>query len=136
MHERATYDTGGGHPEIEDLAALLDGKLSAEEAASLRAHLARCEPCLALLAETASFLGGDTEAADVEDVEDEKAVEPEAPPLPFKPRELPRPRRQRSRRWAPAAAAVAALAVATVLFRQQHGPPQVEVARLVASLAG
>jgi len=139
MHERVIYDTGGtGHPELEELAALLDGKLSAEEEASLRAHLAHCEPCLALLAETASFLRSD----EVEDAETgaTESAEPEATPLPWKPREVPRPRPPRprkSRRWAAVAAAVAALTVATVAYqRERLGPPRVDVARLLTSLAG
>jgi len=149
MHERATYDTGGaGHPEIEDLAALHDGALSAEEAQSLRAHLARCEPCLALFAETASFLATDTEAAEVADVEIAQRTEPEATPLPFRPRAEPQPsvlqppRRRSPRRAALAAitAAVAAAAASVIfgpaVYQALLGPPKVEVASLLTSLAG
>jgi hypothetical protein len=143
MQERATYDTGGaGHPELEDLAALHDGKLSEEEALSLRAHLARCEPCLALFAETASFLADDAHAADTAEAVDVESAATEATPLPFRPREVPQPqpRRRRSPRRA-ALASIAAAAVAavlgTVVYREVLlGPPQVEVARLLTSLAG
>jgi len=149
MHERAIYPSGGqsggaGHLDLEDLAALIDGPLPPEEAASARAHLARCEPCLALFAETASFLRDDREAEGIDHVEVAAvAAQPAAAasPLPFTPREEPRPlaplRRPRRRRWAAVAAAAAVLAAATLLYQHRElGRPQVDVARLLASLAG
>ncbi|HEY8020836.1 MAG TPA: zf-HC2 domain-containing protein [Thermoanaerobaculia bacterium] len=142
MQERATYDAGGaGHPELEELAALHDGKLSAEEAQSLRAHFARCEPCLALFAETASFLADDEHAADAAEIPDLEIAAAAAIPLPFRPREVPQPqpRMRRAPRRVALATAVAAAVVAvfgTVIYQQIFGPPQVEVARLLTSLAG
>ncbi len=145
MQERATYSNGEtGHPEIEALAALLDGMLPAEEAASLRTHLARCEPCVALLAETANFLRVDLEAEDADEEEEEEDVfeqtAAEAAPLPFEPRVETPIARPRPRRWAAlvaaAASVAAALALATTVYHRQLGPPQVEIARLLMSLAG
>jgi len=146
MHERAIYPSdgqsgGAGHLDLEDLAALIDGTLPPEEAASARAHLARCEPCLALFAETASFLREDADAEEVGDVAAAEEPAAAASPLPFTPREEPRPlaplRRPRRRRWAAVAAAAAVLAAATLLYQHRElGRPQVDVARLLASLAG
>jgi hypothetical protein len=44
------------HPELEELAALIDGRLSAERAARVRAHLASCEECREVFFETVDFV--------------------------------------------------------------------------------
>lgn len=88
-------------PDLEDLAALLDGKLTARERARVTEHVAGCESCYEIFAGTAHIL---------EDSRDEQLV-PAAPRRPFE-----RPRVARAPRpqvwWA--AAALAAMLAATV----------------------
>jgi hypothetical protein len=94
-------------PELEDLAAFLDGKLTAEERARITEHLASCESCYEVFAGTARFLA---------DTRDQQSLplsyRPPAPQRPFdRRRESWAPR---TRRWWAGAAAVAALMAATV----------------------
>src|SRR5689334_20995780 len=49
-------DKSAGHPDLEGLAALIDGRLSAERAARVRAHLATCEECREVFFETVDFV--------------------------------------------------------------------------------
>ena len=42
------------HPELETLAAFVDGRLSGAERASVVEHLASCDDCLEVVAETAA----------------------------------------------------------------------------------
>jgi hypothetical protein len=46
-----TMNGNGSHPDIESLGRLVDGRAEPQEAAGLRAHLARCRGCMALYAE-------------------------------------------------------------------------------------
>lgn len=56
MSEQLQAVTGGpgrpGHPELEELAALIDGRCRAAEAARIRAHLASCAECYEVFSET------------------------------------------------------------------------------------
>lgn len=64
----------GSHPTDEDLAAYIDGKLSKTERERTTAHLASCEDCYALYAETAHFLIDSSPATSEDAVFDEKIV--------------------------------------------------------------
>jgi anti-sigma factor RsiW len=60
MSEQRQTVAGGpgtpGHPEIEELAALIDGMCGTSEASRLRAHLASCSECYEVFAETLHLL--------------------------------------------------------------------------------
>jgi anti-sigma factor RsiW len=43
------------HPEAERLAALIDGRLTADEAASVRQHVADCPDCFDVVSGTLEF---------------------------------------------------------------------------------
>src|SRR5260370_30538745 len=84
-------------PDLEDIAALLDGKLTARERARLTEHLAGCESCYEIFAGAAHILDDSREE-----------LQPAATPHPF---ERPRQARAlRPRAWWAAAAPAAALA--------------------------
>jgi hypothetical protein len=46
----------GEHPELEELAALIDGRLSEDAAAQVRIHLASCAECREVFFETVDFV--------------------------------------------------------------------------------
>jgi anti-sigma factor RsiW len=48
--------TGGEHPADEVIAGYLDARLNAEECRVVETHLATCEPCRLLVAESARML--------------------------------------------------------------------------------
>ncbi|HVF60883.1 MAG TPA: zf-HC2 domain-containing protein [Thermoanaerobaculia bacterium] len=117
------YDEVGGsgsaHPELEEIAAYLDGRLSAAERRGITAHLSVCTECLELFTETAHAL------------EETSAGTAGGEVVPFD-----RPLRS-PRRWLPVAAAAAALLAAGLAgYRLLLAPPSVEVAELVEPLAG
>ena len=122
MRELKYDDVGGpgsAHPELEEIAAYLDGRLSAAERRGITAHLSVCTECLELFTETARAL------------EETSAGTAGGEVVPFD-----RPLRS-PRRWLPAAAAAAALLVAVGLTGYSRIAPQtVEVAELVEPLAG
>jgi len=47
------------HPELEELAALIDGRLSEDAAATLRSHLGSCAECREVFFETVDFVRGE-----------------------------------------------------------------------------
>lgn len=60
MRELKYEVVGGGssgHPELEEIAAYLDGRLSRSERAGITRHLSVCDECLELFAETKHNLG-------------------------------------------------------------------------------
>lgn len=60
MSEHATT---GQHPEVEEIAALLDGRLEGEERGRLISHLADCGDCYEIFAETSRFPGEEAAAS-------------------------------------------------------------------------
>lgn len=110
-----------GHPELEEMAALIDGRLSEERAASLRSHLASCAECREVFFETVDFVLG------------EEAQGREAALLPFD-----RPRQ--TRRWkSRVAVALPAAAVLTLslglVYTNFIAAPSVAWAKLARDLS-
>lgn len=111
----AETPTGTGCPDLEDLAAFLDGTLAPERRASMIEHLASCESCFEIFAGAARFQA--EEPQEVAELEPQQTPEGGAGVLdksraarPFEPR-----RSVRSRPWRRgAAAAIAALLVAGI----------------------
>jgi hypothetical protein len=112
-----------GCPELEELAAFLDGKLTAEERTRLTEHLASCESCYRIFAGTARFLEESREDGQEQPSQPllllpEDSWQEQSPSSASKPQAPPRlerrrqPRASRSRGWW-AGAAVAALLIAT-----------------------
>ncbi len=101
------------HPELEELAAFLDGKLPEKDRARAVEHLADCEECYEIFAGAARFQ------------EDSKVDEPEGDSVvPF-----PSP----IRRWLPlAAAALLAVAVGVPVYRAFMAPPDMAVGEIAA----
>lgn len=122
MRELKYHDVGGpgsAHPELEEIAAYLDGRLSAAERRGITAHLSVCTECLELFTETAHAL------------EETSAGTAGGEVVPFD-----RPRRS-PRRWLPAAAAAAALvALGFAGYRLLYAPPEMVVADLIEPLEG
>ena len=97
------------HPELEELAAFLDGKLPEEDRTRVEEHLADCEECYEIFAGAARFQ---------EDSRTDSVV-------PF-----PSP----VRRWLPlAAAALLAVAVGVPVYRAFMAPPDMAVTTLTAA---
>lgn len=112
MSEHATT---GQHPEVEEIAALLDGRLEGEERGRLIAHLADCGDCYEIFAETARF-PSEAEAASTAPAA--PTAEMETPVRPAESRRTGRILRPGSDRWrrpALVTAAVAAAAAATLV---------------------
>ena len=59
-------------PSLEDLAALVDGRSSDSERASLMRHLASCERCMEVYAETVRFVDSEEDDESVADFEAER----------------------------------------------------------------
>jgi hypothetical protein len=111
-------------PDLEDIAALLDGKLTARERARLTEHLAGCESCYETFAGTAHIL---------EDSRQEQLL-PAAPRHPFERPRAPRARQPRTWWAAAALAAMLAATVGLVVFLQGTrgaGPSTSELASLI-----
>lgn len=109
MSEHATT---GKHPEVEEIAALLDGRLEGVERGHLVAHLADCEDCYEIFAETARFLG---EEATAGTAPEEPAVETETPARPADGPGTGRVLRPDSDRWRRTALVTAAVAAAAAI---------------------
>src|SRR5436305_150330 len=89
-----------GHSDLEELAALVDGKLSRTDAARVRAHVDSCEECREVLTETLHLM----EELQSEEEEEEDGAAAYIVPFPFE---------ERRKAWPGwATAAVAALLVA------------------------
>ena len=114
-------------PSEEEIAAFLDGGLSAEERARITAHLAGCPGCYEVFAGVAHFLSEGGEAT---------PDDPAAQLIPYH-RNLQR-RAWRSARWRHAAAAAAAVIAAIVVpvYWWLTIPPPMLVADLAAPLIG
>lgn len=109
------------HPDLEDLAAFIDGRLDTEECARIRAHLGRCEECYETFVETVRF-------------ERELGAAAREQPIPF-----PSDRRRwEPRRWMPAAslaaAAVLLLAVGLPVYRSLTSPTALAPDEIIASV--
>lgn len=115
----SSHGSGGEHPELEELAALLDGRLPPEECARIRAHLVRCEDCRETYAEAVH-------------VQEELAETSRGEVLPFPFEKEQRRGNQRLAPWLAAAAAV--LIAAAGLYRNFVSPPKIVVADLVEPL--
>jgi putative zinc finger protein len=131
--------TDTGCPDLEDVAAFLDGTLPAERRAAMIEHLASCESCYELFAGAARFQAEELQQEAPHDVQQEAPREPQQTPQgdvgfakgradrPFEPPDRRRRGPQgvdpakgrgdrwpfRSRAWRGAAAAIAALLVAS-----------------------
>lgn len=108
------------HPDLEELAAFLDGTLPEEDRARVMEHLADCQECYEIFAGAARFQE-DSEAV---------AAEPERDSVvPFPPK-----RRSPVRRWLPlAAAALLAVALGVPVYRAFMTPPDMAVITLTAA---
>jgi hypothetical protein len=108
-----------GCPDLERLAAFVDGRLAGGERSALVAHLADCDACREIVAETARL-----------------ASEPAAPGE-ARGAVVPFPRAERRRAWlAGAAAAAVALAASGLwLLRPERDPTGVALAALAAEPA-
>lgn len=116
------------HVDLEDLAALIDGRLPASDCSRVRAHLADCEECYEVFADVVRFKEEEGEAGNEERGGETGRVKP----FPFDKakKDFPRP-------WL-AAAAAAALAAAMIggwLGYRQLTPPTFDVAHLTAPFA-
>jgi hypothetical protein len=111
-----------GHPELEELAALIDGRCRAAEAARIRAHLASCAECYEVFSETLHLQ---------EELRKDEEPAGDVAPFPFKTRRKVWPR------WAAAAVAAAVvLGVGLGLWRTMVRTPYLSAAQLAAPLAG
>jgi hypothetical protein len=101
-------------PTLEDIAAFLDGRLSAGERLRLTQHLADCRTCLEVLAGAADFLASEeASAAEEQEVAAGLETPPSSPPLPFR-RPHAAPASPWGKRLGYGLAAAAALAAAAV----------------------
>jgi hypothetical protein len=108
-----------GHPDLEDLAALADGRCQTAEAKRLRAHLTSCEECYEVFRDTLRL-----QEALAEDAAD--------PVIPF-----PTSEKKRSTPWwVGAVAALLVVAVGLGLWRMLGTSPAVSVESLAAQVVG
>jgi len=126
MSEQLQAVSGGpgrvGHPELEELAALIDGQCGAADANRLRAHLASCAECYEVFSETLHLQ---------EDLREEEAPGLGLDPFPFETRPKVWPH------WfSTAAAAAVVLGVGLGLWRTFGGTPDLSATRLTAPLVG
>lgn len=126
----SAWAISGGHPSIEEIAASIDGRLDDGERERLNVHLADCEDCYELFAETARFLRDEGWQAGIPD--DTTADEADSRVL------HPSFGRWRRSGWIAATLAAAAAGVAAVLVWSpardflRDAPPS--VAELTAEL--
>lgn len=119
------------HPELEDLAAYIEGKLSPAERDAITAHLAECDECFQVFSEAVRI--GQEE-------EDEAAAVPvpggDQVPLPFERRKtaVALPRLSAARWWPAAAAAVLVLGVGAAVYRSLVARPTISTPQIVTSL--
>jgi hypothetical protein len=114
------------HPELETIAAFLDGRLASAERAALEIHFADCGDCRELLGESAHALGATAEAATAPPAD---ALRVASPPVVRVPRR--RSWHLSARLALPLAAALAAAILAPWLLGRLRTPPP-----RVATLAG
>jgi hypothetical protein len=112
-----------GHPELEELAALIDGQCGAADAGRLRAHLASCGECYEVFSETLHLQ---------EDLREEEAPGLGLDPFPFETRPKVWPR------WVAtaAAAAVVLLGVGPGAWLMFGRTPDLSATGLAAPLVG
>jgi anti-sigma factor RsiW len=104
-----------GCPELEALAAFADGRLAGGERAAVVAHLADCDACRELVAETLALAADERPTAAGEEVASGGDV------VPFR-----KPKRAPRRRLLAGVAAAAAVVVAALLWLRSS-PPAAEV---------
>lgn len=104
-------------PPLEEIAALLDGRLEAQDRARIIQHLDECPDCYEVFVGAARFLEED--AASEQPLADKTAEKGKVVPLPLGSSTA-------VRRWLPlAAAAVLALAVGLPVYRAFLAPPRI-----------
>lgn len=109
------------HPELEILAAYVDGRLSSAERARVAAHLASCEDCFEVFAETVRLTAEGEALAPLKGAD--------SYPFPFR-------RMAPGWRWAAAVAAgLAVFAVGLTSYQAFVARPEISTARLVKPLA-
>jgi CHAT domain-containing protein len=101
-------DNAPHHPEARTMVAFIEGRLGADELASVTAHLRGCRDCRTVVTETAYF------------DEDERQRAPASPA----------PRRIRAAWWLAAAALFATIFIAVPLYRLRR--PATPIAQLIA----
>lgn len=107
----------GGHPSAETLASYIDGVLDPVEAERVTAHLADCEDCYAVYADSVRFL--------LEAGPEEGTV------VPFRPRPLSKPDR---RPWLQIAALLLVGLGTGAYFQLLHTPPELKTAEVAAPI--
>lgn len=124
------------HPDLESLSAFVDGRLAGAERTRMIEHLARCDDCFEVVAET-----GEVQEELEEELEEEKtslpggAFDPEPRTVPDNVVLHP----SAWKRWAPAASALAAALVLAVFGAWQMGwllGPDLSVDTLASRLEG
>ena len=128
-HGRGAFDAGP-HPSIEEIAALIDGRLKDAERDRIAGHLADCAECYEVFTDTVRF-----------QQEEAEADAPVVVPFSRRKKRMSSPfgDRQRLGRVARQAAAVAAVllvAVGGAWIYQRSQTPEMIVADLVAPLKG
>lgn len=117
MDSRKPHDSSRRHParcpDELTLASLADGRLEASEAAPVRAHLAECETCVALVADLVRLRELETPAPPGRLVRQAKAMAAPAP----------RASSWRWWTWAPAGAGALAALVLMLAVRTPEPPP-------------
>ncbi|HEX4964553.1 MAG TPA: zf-HC2 domain-containing protein [Thermoanaerobaculia bacterium] len=115
-----TQPPQGSCPSAEELSCYIDGALSPEEAARVRAHLASCESCFEVYSEVLQF-----------------QLESESEEEPGKVVRFPVPRSKSvPHSWWSVAAAVLVLGLGLLWFLRLVPPPPLETAELTAPLQG
>ena len=130
--------TAGTHPDLESLSALIDGRLAGAERAQMIEHLARCEDCFEVVAETGEVQEELKEALEAEETSlPGGAFDPGPPRRAVPDNVVLHP--SAWKRWAPAAAALAATLVVAVFGAWQVGwllGPDLSVQTLAGRLEG
>ena len=124
------------HPELEDLAAYIDGMLPPDERARVAEHLDSCPQCYEVFAETVRLQAEEPAAVDPP-----SGVTPA--PLPFRDTERRLPPPPRPRGWSGAMRPLASLAAAALvgmvgfgLYRAFVAAPEISTPALAESLGG
>ncbi len=117
------------HPELEEIATLVDGRLSKARAARLRRHLAACDECREVFLDVVDLVCE-------KDEEEAPERKPDQPPLePPIIRPIRPPSRRRFERYALPAAAAAAVAIGLAFYPKPPPNMGAAVAVLAAELA-
>jgi Putative zinc-finger len=112
-----------GHVDLEDLAALIDGRLPAGDCSRVRAHLAECGDCYEIFADVVRF-------KEAEGEEEEGSGHGKVKPFPFVEAKKALPRS-----WLTAAAAAALVLAGSFLVYRPLTTPVVKMDEMVASVA-